>query len=588
MDRAFMIKTIKNKLGATAPNFDYLNDREVAELYKKAMLPSINWELVEPFNFKCPYLSANDLAELLKTDGIRQHRKIKAYLDKFCSNSTNKMFAVYGLRRTGKSVLMRSKALELMKEGRSVVFFDFEKESRGNLTFDDLLSDLKICKDNGVEYVFIDEITFLRRKATGGTGNEYFVPEFPECGLDIYALLSRFGIHVVVSGTDSYCLSLAKGDKLFDRMTFLHTTPISYSEFVTLVGKTPVLDYLKIGGVLPRNIDLDWDEYLNTAIINNIVSSIQAIHPARTNYRFNSIFRDEQIRTLILYVLSMSDISFLSVVLDILYRREYSSQEFGDGTDLLSKRKPPILLPKDFRDKVKDLIIQRLGLTEIDPQMLDYAKSEMEGVLRKLDAVTPFVLREITVIGSNTTIYQEKIYALSIPGLRNYQLSRTLESVEDVVLDTVSVDDKTALSKTISESSEGHLLEYLLLSDTVRCLSTSMYNVNQYRVLTDEKELVGEVDMVVENKSTNELCLFEVKRSNVINEGQVKHFIATDFMDGFSLAMPNLRVKSYNVIYLGKTVLDNVFSNESTGHSVNVRYINAEEYLLDITRWIGK
>ena len=160
-------------------------------MYKKTIIQSTNDNLVVPFTCKCPYLSADDLTMLLEADGIKNHRKIKEHLDQFCSNSTNKMLAVYGLRRTGKSVLMRSKALELMEEGRSVVFFDFEKESHEHFSFDNLLSDLKICKENGVEFVFIDEITFLRRKAIGGTGNEYFVPEFPESGLDIYALLSR-------------------------------------------------------------------------------------------------------------------------------------------------------------------------------------------------------------------------------------------------------------------------------------------------------------------------------------------------------------------------------------------------------------
>ena len=110
--------------------------------------------------------------------------------------------------------------------------------------------------------------------------------------------------------------------------------------------------------------------------------------------------------------------------------------------------------------------------------------------------------------------------------------------------------------------------------------------MNQYRVLTDEKELIGKVDMVIENKLTNEVSLFEVKRSGVITDDQVKHFTSTHFMEGFSLVMPNLKVKSYNVIYLGETELENVFTDKSTGRSVNVRYINAEEYLLDITRWV--
>ena len=305
-----------------------------------------------------------------------------------------------------------------------------------------------------------------------------------------------------------------------------------------------------------------------------------AIHPARSHYKFNRVFTSDQIRTLILYVLSMTDISFLANELDKVFRRLYDASDLGQGINNLGNRTIPTTFPVDFVDAVKRTLTQRLHLSNIDSQMLDYVKSEMEGVLRELDVVSPFDVYKIVANEIDARIYRERVYILSIVGLRNYQLARTLESVEDIVRESVPVSHKNALYSAISESSEGQLLEYLIISDTLSYLTTEKYIVSQYRATYDDK-YVGEVDMVVRNKSTDEYSLFEVKRSDKIDKNQVKHFTTSRFMDSFRLAMSNPKIKTYNVIYLGNTEL-----NTTHPGSIKINYINAKDYLLDISNWV--
>ena len=87
---------------------------------------------------------------------------------------------------------MRAKALDLMNQGKRVVYFDFEKGR--TLQFNNLIADLKLCRENNAEYIFIDEITFLTKKATGLADNEYFVSEFPDRGMEILAHTTQAGM----------------------------------------------------------------------------------------------------------------------------------------------------------------------------------------------------------------------------------------------------------------------------------------------------------------------------------------------------------------------------------------------------------
>lgn len=530
-----------------------------------------HYSVKDPTAFQCPTRSALDLKGLLRADNIRQHRTIKGQLDDFCVKPLKKILGVYGLRRTGKSVLMRSKALELMNQGKSVVYFDFELNRRAS--FDDLISDLKLCKEMNVEFVFIDEVTFLSAEVTAElSGKKYLVPEFPTRGMEIYAHTISAGIRVILSGTDSYCLSLARESSLFDRMEFLSTTYIPFQEYTKLVGYVQIAEYMKTGGILPRQ-EIDWNEYTETAVINNIITSIEAVHP--TKYRYLSEFKNGEIRSLILYTMAMTNIEFI----ERFFIREYGYPELMEGVDLLRKGENPILFPRDFIYNIKNRLRKDLFLTQIDSSLLSFVLAEMEEVLLALDVITPYNLN-LTIRSKDGVVqHTQTVYALSVPGLRAYQFKKTLWAVEDEIKNAARVEDKNALIKKIKENAEGHLLESLILSETVRFLPKDTYKVSQYRLFNNE------VDMVVENTGSGQVSLFEVKRSDKAAQEQAKHFLATSFVGEFISTFPDLRINSFNILYMGGSHAD-TFTHEQAGVPVTVNYINAEQYLLKIDSWV--
>jgi predicted AAA+ superfamily ATPase len=522
-------------------------------------------KLVE--GFVCPTLSAQNLRIFLNNLKINKPRRIQSELTQFCAVPANKILGVYGLRRTGKSVMMCSVALGLMEQGKRVVYFDFERNR--TMRFKNLMQDLELCKERNVEYVFIDEITFLTEKVIADlTGEEYYVPEFPERGMEIYAITKITGMHIIVSGTDSYCLSLAKGDSLFDRMKFLHTTHIPYREYVDLVGNLTVSEYLEKGGVLYRPEDEDWSEYLRTAIINNILVSIGAIHPVRSKYRYIIEMNSDEIKSLILYTLSMNNIEFIEQI----FRRAYRFPELYDGVDLSRKGRPPVFIPEDFINSVREGLRREFNLTHLNENSLKYMLAEMKQVLEALDVLTPYTLEVVTRLDGRLIPDQKAVYALSVPGLRAYQINKTSDMVRNTVYEELSKADRETLLNKISESAEGHLIESLILSETARRLPKD-FKVSQYRISDNE------VDLVIEHTKTNRVSLFEIKRSGERTEEQTKHFTESSFVPDLKEYKSELTISSFNVLYNGESCAM-TYTHRITQDAVTVNYINIGDYLL--------
>lgn len=111
----------------------------------------------------------------------------------------DKVFILYGLRRTGKTTLIRQIILELSES-------DFNKAAFIQVTSKDSLSDidedLRLLEKNGYKYVFLDEMTLM----------EDFI-EGSALFSDIYA---SSGMKIVLSGTDSLGFAFSKEEQLYD------------------------------------------------------------------------------------------------------------------------------------------------------------------------------------------------------------------------------------------------------------------------------------------------------------------------------------------------------------------------------------
>ena len=133
-------------------------------------------------------------------------RDILEKMKSFASNDSLRVGMLYGLRRTGKSVLLRQWLLALPHE---------EQERAAYITIDDesmadVKKDLSTLHSHGYKYVVVDEITAC--------------PDFIDCSAALANKYAGSGMKLFICGTDSLSLWLALTDGLFDREYTLHTT----------------------------------------------------------------------------------------------------------------------------------------------------------------------------------------------------------------------------------------------------------------------------------------------------------------------------------------------------------------------------
>ena len=183
------------------------------------------------------------------------------------SSNDRKVCCLYGLRRTGKTI-MALQEIKKLDDYASCMFVTCEKNDSIH-QIKDAMKTNPSCK-----YLFVDEAT----KAADFIDTCAFLA-------DAYAIR---GIKVVLSGTDSLGFLLSSNDELYDRAHLLHTTYIPYKEYNYLLGKD--LDsYIRYGGTLTE-IDTFYNretanEYSNTAIVHNIIHSLNNWGDGKTYYR---------------------------------------------------------------------------------------------------------------------------------------------------------------------------------------------------------------------------------------------------------------------------------------------------------------
>ena len=131
----------------------------------------------------------------------------------------NRVFILYGLRRTGKTTLIRQILAEMSDEnlGKAVFIQVRAKDTLANVN-----QDLKLLEAQGFRYVFLDEVTLL----------EDFI-ERVALFSDVFA---ASGMKIVLSGTNSLGFLFAEDEQLYDRCILLHTTWIPYREFEAVLG----------------------------------------------------------------------------------------------------------------------------------------------------------------------------------------------------------------------------------------------------------------------------------------------------------------------------------------------------------------
>lgn len=202
---------------------------------------------------------------------VRNYKKRQCYdiLHSYVyGDMRDKVFILYGLRRTGKTTLIRQILLNMTDADlKKAAFIQITPQD----TLADLNKDMKYMESQGYRYVFIDEVTLLDDFIEGAA---LFPDIFAACGMKI-----------VLLGTDSLGFIFSEDEQLYDRCIMLHTTFIPYREFEQVLGIKGIDEYIKYGGTMSlsrvnynRSIfanSKSTDEYVDTAIAKNIQHSLR-------------------------------------------------------------------------------------------------------------------------------------------------------------------------------------------------------------------------------------------------------------------------------------------------------------------------
>ena len=470
--------------------------------------------------------------------------------DYIYSENNDRVLILYGLRRTGKTTLVRQLMGEMPAEMLAKTAF-IQLSSRHSLA--DVNHDLKLLESLGYRYVFIDEVTMLS--------------DFIEGAALFSDVFAAGGMKVVLSGTDSLGFVFSEDEQLYDRCILLHTTFIPYREFENVLGVAGIDKFIEFGGTMSMggtNYNMDKftfatkesaDDYVDSAIARNIQHSLKC-------YQHEGHFRSLQE----LYDAGELTNSINRIVEDVNHRftievltRNFKSGDLSRSAQNLRRDR---FRPTDVLDRVdigavtKRLkhLLQIRDKAELSVGIGEAHRAEIKEYLDLLDLTC-----DIDVVNMSNLNARMSRTVLSQPGLRYAQASALIQSLLlDETFRNVPIAERMSIEKRILDEIRGRMMEEIVLLETKMARPEKQVFQLQFAV--------GEFDMVVFDPK-NACCeIYEIKHSDQVAKEQCRHLLDakkcadTEFRYG--------KILSKSIIYRGPA-----------GALGNINYLNVEEYL---------
>ena len=461
----------------------------------------------------------------------------------------DKVFILYGLRRTGKTTMIRQILTELSDiEFNKAAYIQIQSKD----TLDEVNDDLKNLEKNGFKYIFIDEVTLMDDFIEGAA-----------LFSDIYA---SSGIKVVLSGTDSLGFAFSKEEQLYDRCILLHTTFIPYREFENVLGIKGIDEYIRYGGTMslgginynedtPFSNAKNAKEYVDSAIAKNIQHSLKLYEHGGHFRQLLDLYEKNELTNVINRVVEDINHKFTKSVIE----KTFKSNDLSlTAANLLKDRQNPINIKKHLdMDVLTFSIMKMLEILNKEEQSIDIEEDHMVQIkeyLSILDLITEIDLESLPMTNKKSTIT-----VITQPGLRYAQAQAIVESMlMDVNFQELSaIDRKFVLDRLLSEI-KGRMMEDIVL------LETKMANPD--KKVFKLQFAIGEFDMVIFDPDKITCNIYEIKHSLESVPQQYHHL-----KDEKKCEMTTHRygtIEGKYVIYRGE-------SKEMD----DISYVNVEEYL---------
>lgn len=524
----------------------------------KKLLPS------QPvYKFKTNAIFGQGLLDMAETAIEFQKRdcyfKIQDYI---YGKPCDKVCLVYGLRRTGKTTLLKQVVLDMTAEQRRQSVYI---KARLGETISDLNQDIKHAIEKGIKYFLIDEITLI----------EDFIDNAALLS-DVYAVQ---GIKFVLSGTDSLGFWFAMNEELYDRAIAIHTTFIPFKEHKRLLGLPSIDDYICYGGTLKageRNFDPEvlrdegvsfrddeaTRQYIDTAICKNIQHSLKCYDRGNHFRHLKTLYEKDELTSAINRIIEDMNHDF---TIDVL-TRDFSSNDLGMAKSNLRKERNPEkqtdILDTMETEKAVQRLMQILEIRNKENQSIDIEEIHVKEIREYLKALELIEVSKIDTMPSDGTREEHVIFTQ--PGMRFCQAEALVKSLEDDN-EFMKLDQRLQeiVKNKIIEDIQGRMLEDVVYFETKRVAKKNQ-DVFKLRFAS------GEYDMVVYDKQTNTCQAYEVKHSLEYVPQQAKNLINEEKSELTEQRFGKITRKC--VLYRGKTLTD----------ENGIEYKNVEEYLCEL------
>ena len=483
---------------------------------------------------------------------VRRYRRRECFQhlhDYIYGEPQDRVLILYGLRRTGKTTMIRQIFAEMSDA-------ELEKAAFIQVTAKDTLADvnrdLRMLENLGFCYVFLDEVTLMEDFIEGAA---LFSDVFAACGMKI-----------VLSGTDSLGFLFTEDEQLYDRCILLHTTFIPYREFERVLGIHGIDEYIRYGGTMSLGgvhynetstfaSKKSADEYVDTAIARNIQHSLRCYQYEGHFRNLRDLYDRDELTSAINRVVEDMNHRFTLEVLT----RDFKSHDLGISAQNLrrDRENPTDILDRIDLPAVTESLRQLLEIrnrAEQTAQLDDVHAAEIKAYLELLDLTQSIGVRSLPDVNR-----ESERTVITQPGLRYAQADALIRSLLlDETFSALSLPERTAVQARILSEIRGRMLEDIVLLETRMANPGKQVFVLQFPV--------GEFDMVVFDPDAGCCQIFEIKHSTEAVPQQYRHLI-----DAEKCAQTEHRygtITEKTVLYRGE---DRMIGE--------IRYRNVEEYL---------
>lgn len=442
---------------------------------------------------------------------VRKYRKRECYqklLDYIYGAPQDKVFILYGLRRTGKTTMIRQIFADMSDADLArTAFIQITVKN----TLAEVNQDLKHLEEKGYQYIFIDEITLM--------------DDFIEGAALLSDVFAACGMKIVLSGTDSLGFLFTEDEQLYDRCILMHTTFISYREFETVLDIQGIDEYIRYGGTMSLGgvhynetstfaSKESTDEYVDSAVARNIQHSLRC-------YQYEGHFRSLQE----LYEKDELTSAINRVVEDMNHRftLEVLTRDFRSGDLALSARnlRRDQKEPNDILDRidiasVTEHLRELLEIRNRPEQTVVLEEAHGKEIREYLYLLDLF--QEIDVVSLSNVNRKASRNVISQPGMRYAQADALVRSLLlDEKFKSLSLAERNVVLERILNEIKGRMMEDIVLLET--------------KIANPKKEVfvlqfpIGEFDMVVFDPAAASCKIYEIKHSTESAPQQCRHLM---------------------------------------------------------------